>query len=104
MKKLLIFFIFILLFSSKAHAFALSSDCTPSSGNFVGWTAAGGWICSAPVAPTATVSTLPTCNSAARGTLYIVTDALIPAALATVAGSGAVVVGVICNGTNWIVQ
>jgi hypothetical protein len=35
--------------------------------------------------------------------MYIVTDALTPVALATVAGGGAVKVPVICNGTNWIV-
>lgn len=51
-----------------------------------------------------TVSGLPTCNSGTKGAMYLVTDALAPVALATVAGSGAVVVGVTCNGTAWIVQ
>lgn len=53
--------------------------------------------------PSAVVSGLPTCNAAARGTIYMVTDALAPVALATVAGSGAVVVLVACNGAAWIV-
>lgn len=57
-----------------------------------------------PVRQTATVSTLPTCNAGAKGAMYLVTDSLLPAALATVSGGGAVVVGVMCNGTNWIVN
>lgn len=71
------------------------------------------WACGAlaqpipaplPVRLTTTVAALPACATATRGTMYVVTDALLPAALATVANGGAVVVGVLCNGTNWIVQ
>lgn len=54
--------------------------------------------------PIVAISGLPTCNAAARGRMYLVTDALAPVALATVASGGAVVIGVACNGTNWIVQ
>jgi hypothetical protein len=61
-------------------------------------------VCQAPSRPVTTVSGLPTCNSGSQGTIYFVTDALAPVALATVAGSGAVKIGVTCNGTNWIVQ
>lgn len=49
-------------------------------------------------------SQLPACNAGARGTSYIVTDALLPAALATVVGGGVVVVNVTCDGTNWTVM
>jgi len=61
-------------------------------------------ICQAPSRPITTVSGLPTCNSGTQGVIYFVTDALAPVALSTVAGSGAVKIGVTCNGTNWIVQ
>jgi hypothetical protein len=60
--------------------------------------------CAAPSRPVATVNTLPTCNSAAQGVMYFVTDALAPVALAAIASGGAVKVGVLCNGTSWIVQ
>lgn len=56
------------------------------------------------VRPTATVATLPTCNAAARGTMFVVTDALTPVSLATATGGGAVVMGVLCSGTTWIIQ
>ena len=61
-------------------------------------------VCQAPSRPVTTVSGLPTCNSAAQGFIYFVTDALTPVALAIVASGGAVKIGVTCNGTNWIVQ
>lgn len=54
--------------------------------------------------PMVTVSGLPTCNAAAQGLVYGVTDALTPVALAAITGGGAVVVKVFCNGTGWIVQ
>ena len=52
-----------------------------------------------------TVANLPTCNAAAAGRLYLVTNALLPASLATVVGGGIVVVPVVCNGAGglWIV-
>lgn len=61
-------------------------------------------VCSPPTLPSSTVASLPTCNSASKGVQYLVTDALLPAALANVAGSGAVVIAVTCTGTNWIVS
>lgn len=60
--------------------------------------------CAPPSRPVATVGTLPTCNSAAQGVMYFVTDALAPVALATVATGGVVKIGVMCNSVNWIVQ
>lgn len=53
-----------------------------------------------------TVATLPTCNSTTVvfGMRYVAGDALAPVSLAPVVGGGAVVVGVICNGVNWIVE
>lgn len=53
---------------------------------------------------TTVVGSLGTCDSAAEGTRWGVTDALAPVALATVVGGGAVHVSVYCDGTNWIVN
>lgn len=53
--------------------------------------------------PSSTVVTLPTCTSALNTRIYTVTDALLPSLAGIVAGGGAVVVLVHCNGTNWIV-
>ena len=50
------------------------------------------------------VASLGTCNAAAEGSRWGVTDALAPVSLAIVAGGGAVRVATYCNGTNWIVQ
>lgn len=52
---------------------------------------------------TSIVSSLPTCNAGAEGTIKGVTDALAPAFLVTVAGGGSVHVPVYCDGTNWVV-
>jgi hypothetical protein len=60
--------------------------------------------CGAPQRPSTTVASLPVCNAGNTGLMYIVTNALAPVALAAVAGGGAVVIGVTCNGTSWIVQ
>jgi len=49
------------------------------------------------------VAALPLCGVRTEGIIYEVTDALLPAALAIVAGSGAVRVLVFCDGTNWVV-
>lgn len=57
-----------------------------------------------PTRPVVTVSGLPACGAGTQGAMYLVTDALAPVALAIVGAGGAVKVGVICNGTNWIVQ
>jgi hypothetical protein len=53
--------------------------------------------------PLTVVGSLPTCNAGTEGTLYGVTDALTPVALATAVGGGAIHTLVYCNGTNWIV-
>jgi hypothetical protein len=45
---------------------------------------------------------LPTCNTAAKGTAAVVSDATSPTFLATYTGSGSVFSPVICNGTNWV--
>lgn len=49
-----------------------------------------------------TVSGLPTCNSGNKGLRYDVTDASAPTWNGTLAGGGAVTVGALCNGTNWV--
>jgi len=51
---------------------------------------------------TYTVSTLPTCNSGAKGAKANVTDAASPTYLGTLTGSGAVYTPVVCNGTAWV--
>ncbi len=49
-----------------------------------------------------TVATLPTCNAGATGYKAYVTDAAaVPVYNATVAGGGAVILPVFCDGTNW---
>jgi hypothetical protein len=60
--------------------------------------------CGTPQRSVTTIGSLPSCTSALRGKMYIVTDALLPTALANVAAGGAVVIGVMCNGVNWVVQ
>ena len=50
-----------------------------------------------------TVGSLGTCDAGASGQVKYVTDALLPVALATVGGGGAVKVPVFCNGTAWTV-
>jgi hypothetical protein len=49
-----------------------------------------------------TVSTLPTCNSGAKGATANVTDATSPTYLGTLTGGGAVFTPVVCNGTAWV--
>ena len=51
--------------------------------------------------PTYTVATLPACNSALYGYWYLISDATTPTYNGTPAGSGAVIVPVVCNGTAW---
>ncbi len=53
--------------------------------------------------PKSAVSGLPTCNAGSEGLIYGVTDALLPVALAAVAGLGAVHVLAYCTGAAWIV-
>jgi hypothetical protein len=97
MKKYVV--LFVLLFLQQP---ALADGLNCNSGDVVGYTT--GFICTTAARQVKTVATLPTCNSAARGLMYIVTDALTPVALAAVSAGGAVVIGVTCNGTNWIIQ
>ncbi len=63
----------------------------------------------APVVPSGTlvlsvktVGTLPTCNTAAKGTMLAVSDASSPAYNVAVVGSGTSGIPVYCNGTSWI--
>lgn len=106
-------FAMFLFFMVLACTRGMTAGIMPAVNSDMGCTANGQAVqyngsvlaCVAPTRPTSTVATLgTTCTSGQRGQMYIVTDALLPAALAIVAGSGAVVTGVTCNGTNWIVQ
>lgn len=81
----------------SARAPAYSGDCASSANSTA-------LSCTLTKRPSTTVASLPTCNAGAAGTMYMVTNALVPVALATVAGGGAVTVGVTCSGTAWIVQ
>jgi hypothetical protein len=80
------------------------------------WTQTSGTISGSPavsITPTAvvlgaavqlstlTVSTLPTCNTAAKGDLYAVSDALSPTWGSTLVQGGAIYTIALCNGTNW---
>ncbi|WP_267378095.1 MULTISPECIES: hypothetical protein [unclassified Sphingomonas] len=49
-----------------------------------------------------TVSALVTCNTAARGTRSVVTDATAPTFLSPLMGGGSVVAPVFCNGSAWV--
>jgi len=60
----------------------------------------GGWI---PQITATTVGALPTCNAAAEGTEYGVTDANATTFHASVAAGGSNHVQVYCNGTNWVI-
>lgn len=51
---------------------------------------------------TTTVASLGTCNSTAKGTRWVVTDATANTYGATLTGGGTTVVPVFCNGANWI--
>lgn len=61
-------------------------------------------VLNAPAIPiNTTVAALPACTAANSGVVYRVTDSLVPALGASVAGGGAVAVLVRCNGTAWLV-
>jgi hypothetical protein len=105
--------ILVALFAVTFAASAQAAGTIPAVNSDMGCTTAGQAVqyngtalaCVAPTRPTTTVAVLgTTCTSGQQGQMFIVTDALVPAALAIVAGSGAVKIGVTCNGTNWIVQ
>jgi hypothetical protein len=108
MWKFVIVTVVLLGFSSAAQA----SGPVPAVNTDMGCSVAGQVVmyngtslaCLAPTRPSTTVASLPTCNSGTQGQMFLVTNALTPVALATVVGGGAVVVGVTCNGTNFIVQ
>lgn len=87
--------LFLCLMLAPACGYALGT----TSGNGTGTSTS----IQLPQLQTTVVGSLPSCSTALRGAMYVVTDSLLPAALAQVAGGGAVVVGVICNGTIWIV-
>lgn len=48
-----------------------------------------------------TVATLPTCATALKGAMLMVTDATTPTYNAALTGGGAVVVPVFCDGSAW---
>lgn len=91
---------------------AQASGLAPAVNSDLGCTASGQTVqyngtvmsCGAIMRVVTTVGVLPVCTTSLRGTMYMVTDALAPVAMATVAAGGAIVTGVMCNGTNWIVQ
>lgn len=105
--KSIIFGIGMCLFVARGH----SAGLVPAVNQDMGCTTAGQMllyngssiVCAPPQLPVTTVSSLPTCNSAAKGVQYFVTDALTPVALANVTGGGAVQINVVCNGTAWVV-
>ncbi len=84
---------------STAQQTALDLKANLASPSFTGTVTMPSTFKLTPVA----ISGLPTCNSGAKGSVAVVTDALLPAFLATVAAGGAVTVPVVCNGSNWIV-
>ena len=49
-----------------------------------------------------TVSGLPTCNAAAKGTLYIVTDATSPTYGGSLTGGSSTIALALCNGSAWV--
>lgn len=51
---------------------------------------------------TTVVGSLATCNTAAKGTISIVTDATSPTFLGALTGGGSVVSPVVCNGSSWV--
>lgn len=55
------------------------------------------------IPPSMTTAGLPVCGAATTGSVYRVTDALLPTLGVAVTGGGAVSVVVRCNGTAWLV-
>jgi hypothetical protein len=78
-----------------------SSACWGASGVLIS-NAGCGAVPSTQLNGALTVSTLPTCNTAARGTTQMVSDANAPAYNTTLAGSGSAYVKAFCNGVNWV--
>jgi hypothetical protein len=84
---------------STAQQTALDLKANLASPSFTGTVTMPASVKLTPV----TISGLPTCNSGAKGSLAVVTDALLPAFLVTVGAGGAITVPVLCNGSNWVV-
>ncbi len=78
-----------------------SSACFTSAGILIS-NAGCGALPSTQLNNAVTVSTLPTCNTAARGTTQMVSDATTPAYNTTLVGSGSSYVKAFCNGSNWV--
>lgn len=55
-----------------------------------------------PVITEVTVSTLPTCNAGAKGSISAVSDALTPTYLGTLTGGSTTHTPVYCTGTTWV--
>jgi len=53
--------------------------------------------------PSKAVASLPPCNAANAGLLYLVTDALTAVTRIAVVGGGAVVIPVVCAAGSWVV-
>lgn len=49
-----------------------------------------------------TVAALPTCNAAAKGSLYVVTDASSPTYGASLTGSSTTIALALCSGSAWV--
>jgi hypothetical protein len=97
--KYVLAIIALLLFESSAQAG--TGACGTGNSVVYDGTSLG---CGAPQRPSSTVANLPACNAGNTGLMYIVTNALAPVGLSAVTGGGAVTIGVICNGSSWIVQ
>lgn len=61
----------------------------------------GGTVDKPTVLFSAAGTALPTCNTTAKGWMAVVSDATVPIYNATYTSGGAVIVPVICDGTNW---
>lgn len=85
---------------TKTNGSNFGTMATQSSGSVV---ITGGSIAGVSmVLPSSTISALPTCNAGATGQVRMVTDALLPSFLVTIAAGGSVKLPVFCNGTNWV--
>jgi hypothetical protein len=78
-------------------------DNLASGGTFY-WPALGGGSASVAANPVAiyTVSTLPACSPAGKGTWYAVSDASSPTFLGALTGGSSTFTPAICNGTVWV--
>ena len=55
-----------------------------------------------PIPPITVVASLPTCNTARKGAVSVVTDASSPTYGGALTGSSTTVTLVMCNGTSWV--